>query len=224
MPLRAMRRGGLNPVYILWAVRGLWCLKGQQAASSHSDLVRCLVDFLGAERRLPVLTSAPAAPFPLQLLFTAKALPLLSTIASCTHRQFCVKFPKVPQESEFPLLRFGGAQWKAALTSPPGAWAGVLTLTHFLPHASQLRVGIAVQSLIKESSDTCTPACPRPASGGGRGCEGEQGMDQGQGAYTVRMDEHVGLDQAQGLLRQVLSIVLWGCEEYGYHLGVRDAF
>lgn len=91
VPLRAMRRGGLNPVYILWAVRGLWCLKGQQAASSHSDLVRCLVDFLGAERRLPVLTSAPAAPFPLQLLFTAKALPLLSTIASVSSSLKCLK-------------------------------------------------------------------------------------------------------------------------------------
>lgn len=198
-------------MHILWAVRGLWCLKGQQAASSHSDLVRCLVDFLGADKRTCSTVSSAAT-------VHSESTPL------AFHHCFCVKFPKVPQESEFPLLRFGGAQWKAALTSPPGAWAGVLTLTHFLPHASQLRVGIAVQSLIKESSDTCTPACPRPASGGGRGCEGEQGMDQGQGAYTVRMDEHAGLDQAQGLLRQVLSIVLWGCEEYGYHLGVRDAF
>lgn len=60
VPLRAMRRGGLNPVYILWAVRGLWCLQRQQAASSHSDLVRCLVDFLGADKRTCSTVSSAA--------------------------------------------------------------------------------------------------------------------------------------------------------------------
>ena len=54
----------------------------------------------------------------------------------------------MPQKSEFQFLRFGGTWSDAALVDPRLPRAGVLAFTHFLPRASQLRAGTAIQSLL----------------------------------------------------------------------------